>query len=138
MNMKLFSVEGERVEIREPRSVMAPANQPRFRLLPFDGITLGSDRVYLIKGIIPRSGMVVIWGSPKCGKSFWTFDLAMHVALGWEYRGRRTQQGAVVYLALEGGHGFRARIEGFRQRFLSEDPDRVPFYLITDALNLVK
>jgi hypothetical protein len=62
----------------------------------------------------------------------------MHVALGWEYRGRRIQQGAVVYLALEGSQGFRARIEAFRQHFLSEDPDSVPFYLITDALNLVK
>jgi hypothetical protein len=130
MNVNFTSVEGERVEIREP--------QARFRLVPFDEITLGSDRVYLVKGIIPRSGLVVIWGSPKCGKSFWTFDLAMHVALGWEYRGRRVHQGVVVYLALEGGHGFRARIEAFRQRFLSEDPDPVSFYLITDALDLAK
>ena len=130
MKVNFSSVEGERVEIREARA--------RFRLVPFDEITVGSVGVYLVKGIIPRSGLVVIWGSPKCGKSFWTFDLAMHIALGWEYRGRRIQQGAVVYLALEGGHGFRARIEAFRQRFLPEDPDSVPFYLITDALNLAK
>jgi hypothetical protein len=133
MSTKLFSVEGERVEIREPHDT-----RPRFRLVHFNGITLGSERVYLVKNLIPQSGLVVIWGAPKCGKSFWTFDLAMHIALGWEYRGRRIEQGAVVYLALEGGHGFRARIEAFRQRFLSEDPDPVPFYLMTDALNLVK
>jgi hypothetical protein len=83
-------------------------------------------------------GLVVAWGPPKCGKSFWTFDLAMHVALGWEYRGRRVQQGAVVYLALEGGKGFEARIEAFRQRFLPENHSPVPFFLIADALNLVK
>ncbi len=81
------------------------------------------------QGIIPRVGLVVVWGPPKCGKSFWAFDLVMHVALGWEYRGRRVQQGPVVYLALEGGEGFRARIEAFRQSFLPEVPEPVPFYL---------
>jgi hypothetical protein len=60
---------------------------PRFKLVPFDKISVGSERVYLVKGIIPRLGLVVIWGPPKCGKSFWTYDLAMHIALGWEYRG---------------------------------------------------
>jgi AAA domain len=111
---------------------------PRFCLVPFDHITVGSERVYLVKGIIPRIGLVVVWGPPKCGKSFWTFDLVMHVALGWEYRGRRVQQGIVVYLALEGGKGFEGRIEAFRQRFLPDDHDPVPFYLVADALNLVK
>ena len=66
---------------------------------------------YLVKGIIPRDGITVVWGPPKCGKSFWTFDLVMHIVLGRAYRGHRVQQGAVVYLALEGGHGFRARVE---------------------------
>src|SRR5262249_61695588 len=58
--------------------------------------------------------------------------------LGWEYGGRRVQQGPVIYLALERGKGFEARIEAFRQRFLAEDPDPVPFYLIADAVTLVK
>jgi AAA domain len=111
---------------------------PRFRLVPFDRITIGSEPVYLVKGIIPRTGLVVAWGPPKCGKSFWTFDLVMHIALGWEYRGRRVRRGPVVYLALEGGKGFEARIEAFRQRFLPEDPDPVPFFLIADAISLVR
>jgi hypothetical protein len=111
---------------------------PRFRLIPFDKVKIGPEPVYLVKGLIPRTGLVVAWGPPKCGKSFWTFDLVMHVALGWKYRDRRVRQGAVVYLALEGGKGFEARIEAFRQRFLPEDPDPVPFYLIADTLDLRK
>src|SRR5262249_19287101 len=143
MSTQVSSIDGDRIEIREPRAQLTSATgdenlRPRFRLVPFNQITLGSDRVYLVKGIIPRAGLVVVWGPPKCGKSFWTFDVVMHVALGWEYRGRRVQQGPVIYLALEGGKGFEARIEAFRQRFLPEDPDPVPFYLIADAVNLVK
>jgi hypothetical protein len=40
----------------------------------------------------------VIWGPTKCGKSFWVFDLMLHVALGWDYRGMKVRQGTVVYL----------------------------------------
>ena len=110
----------------------------RFQVKPFEAIQLSTEPSYRVKGILPRVGLVVVWGPPKCGKSFWTFDLVMHVVLNWLYRGRKVQQGTVVYLALEGGKGFEARIEAFRQRFLPEDSEPIPFFLVTDALNLVK
>ena len=112
--------------------------KPRFELRRFDQITLGIEPVFLVKGLIPLTGLTVVWGPPKCGKSFWTFDLVMHIALDWEYRGRRVQQGSVVYLALEGGKGFQARIEAFRKKRLAEDHADVPFFLVADALNLVQ
>src|SRR5438067_3722679 len=71
----------------------------RFKLVPFDRITLETTRAYIVKGIIPREGLVVVWGPPKCGKSFWVFDLVMHAALDWPYRGRRVQAGPIVYVA---------------------------------------
>jgi hypothetical protein len=112
--------------------------EPRIRLVAFDAITLGNDVPYLVKGLIPRRGLLVLWGPPKSGKSFWIFDLVMHVALGWEYRGRRVQQGAVVYCSFEGQEGVRRRIEAFRQRFLSENTIGVPFYLEPMTLDLVR
>ena len=92
----------------------------RFQLKAVSEIKLGTERSYLVKGLIPRNGLTVVWGPPKCGKSFWTFDLMMHVALGREYRGRRVQQGPVVYCAFEGADGFRGSSEAFRQARLSE------------------
>jgi len=111
--------------------------RPRLAPIPFKQILLGTSAVYLVKNLIPREGLVVIWGPPKCGKSFWTFDLVMHIALGWEYRGRKVKQGAVVYVACEGQQGFRARIEAFRQRHLSEEAADVPFYLVPASLDLI-
>src|SRR5262245_12318511 len=90
----------------------------RFVLKVFEGIRMATAANYLVKSIIPRAGLVIVWGPPKCGKSFWTFDITMHIALGWEYRGRRVQQGSVVYLALEGGQGFRNRVEAWRRHHL--------------------
>ena len=52
----------------------------RFKLKRFDQISLSTTPNYLIKGSMPRSGLVVIWGPPKCGKSFVAFDMAMHIA----------------------------------------------------------
>jgi hypothetical protein len=63
----------------------------------------------------------------------------MHVALGWEYRDRRVQQGPVVYCAFEGQKGIEARVEAFRQRHLdSKDIERVPFFLEPVTLDLVQ
>src|SRR5262249_1766079 len=86
----------------------------------------------------PRTGLVVVWGPPKCGKSFWTFDLVLHVALGREYRGRRVQQGPVVYCAFEGGGGYSARAEAFRQRNLPAEHDPFDFFLLDAQIDLVK
>jgi hypothetical protein len=109
----------------------------RFQLKPFDTIKLSTAPNYLVKGIIPRTGLVVVWGPPKCGKSFWAFDLTMHIALGWKYRDRRVQQGTVVYFALEGGGGFAARIEAWRRRHLADHHDAVPFNLLDVPIDLV-
>jgi AAA domain len=121
----------------EGNGLDAAAQGRRFELIPFDKIAFDTTPAYLVKGIVPRVGLCVIWGPPKCGKSFLVFDLLMHGALGWKYRGRRGQQGAVVYCAFEGQAGLRNRVEAFRQRKLAEGAGGVPFYLIDDAMNLV-
>ena len=108
-----------------------------FELVPFDAIRVDTTPAYLVKGIIPREGLCVFWGPPKCGKSFLVFDLMMHVALGWEYRGRRVQASSVVYIACEGEAGLAARKEAFQQAKIAEEGTDPPFYLLTTRLDLV-
>jgi hypothetical protein len=113
--------------------------KPRFTLIPFNQIHARKTSRYLIKGLISDTGLVVVWGPPKCGKSFWVFDVVMHIALGWEYRGRRVNQGSVVYLALEGQVGFDDRVEAFRQQRFGDKIGDVPnFYLVKDRTDLIK
>ncbi len=108
----------------------------RFWPLRFKDIALSTDCPYLVKGLIPREGLTIVWGPPKCGKSYWTFDVAMHVTLGWNYRGRKVTQGTVVYIACEGERGLAARAEAFRQKRLAGGDDP-PFFLVTTRLDLV-
>ena len=109
----------------------------RFRLTRFDDLKVSPESPYLIKGLIPRVGITVVWGPPKCGKSFLVADLALHVALGREYRGRKVRKGPVVYFAFEGAEGFGARAEAFRTRRLAEDHDPIDFYLVGAQADLV-
>jgi hypothetical protein len=106
-----------------------------FPLRAFENVGIQTEgRNYLVKGLLANTGLAVIWGPPKCGKSFWAADLGMHIALGWDYRGHKVQQATVVYVALEGRHGFPARVEAFRRH---HNVDNAPFYLLTASLDLV-
>jgi AAA domain len=106
----------------------------RFALIRFADFSPLEGDDYCVKGFLPRTGLAVFWGPPKSGKSFFVFDLLMHVALGWDYRGLHVRQGPVIYVCLEGGRAFRKRREAFRQAKLKngEDP---PFYFVVNPLS---
>jgi hypothetical protein len=111
----------------------------RFKIARFGTIKPDSTAQYLVKGLLQSTGLAVVWGPPKCGKSFWVFDLLMHVALDWTYRGHRVTPGPVVYCALEGAQGHKNRIEAFRRGKMSEAADSdPPFYLMSTPLSLVR
>jgi hypothetical protein len=107
----------------------------RFVLIRFADFSPLEGDDYCVKGFLPRTGLAVVWGPPKSGKTFFVFDLLMHVTLGWEYRGLRVRQGPVVYVCLEGGSGFRKRREAFRLAKLKTGDDP-PFFFITNPLSL--
>lgn len=109
----------------------------KYQLVPFNDIGLNKDAQYLIKGIIPKQGIVCLYGAPKEGKSFLVLDMAMHIALGWEYRGQKVEQGSVIYCAFEGQAGFANRILAFRQEYLPNHTDFIPFYLLPIRMNLI-
>jgi hypothetical protein len=110
----------------------------RFQLTRFRDIKLGPQRRYVVRGLIPREGLVVVWGPPKCGKSFSVTDLGLRVSLGQNYRGRRVEQGPVIYVACEGQAGVPQRIEAFKQTQLAENPEAdPPFFLLPTQLNLI-
>lgn len=92
-------------------AMMTPEFKSRFGALPWRDTfqTSGREYEWLIKGIIPAREAVLIYGAPQTGKSFETQNLAMHIARGLDFQGRRTKKAGVVYCAFEGGKGFRAR-----------------------------
>lgn len=59
-----------------------------------------APQMFIVEGLLP-TGLTMIAGAPKIGKSWFCMDLALCIASGRPFLGRETQQGAVLYLALE-------------------------------------
>jgi hypothetical protein len=109
----------------------------RFKLVGFSELRPGPEPLYLVDELIPVAGLVDVWGKAKCYKSFWTLDLMLHVALGWEYRDRSVHQCAVVYCAFEGAHGYKKRVEALRRHYGLCDDCHVPLYVMPGQANLI-
>lgn len=89
-----------------------------------------------VEGLLGEAAFSVWFGEPGCGKTFLVLDLALHVALGRPWFGRRVEQGSVVYVAMEGVKGFRNRIAALRQHYGLDDAV-VPLAVITTPVNLL-
>lgn len=72
---------------------------------------------YLVKGLLDRQTTSVVYGPSGEGKTFVCYDLCYHVGAGQPWRGLKVHQGAVLYLATEGGRGAAGRLKALRFRY---------------------
>ena len=89
---------------------------------------------YLIKGWLGAQQMTVVYGQSNVGKSFFTLDLAYHIAAGREWHGNRVNQGTVLYLAGEGGQGFLARMRAVQDHYGDKN---VPLAIRPSPINML-
>jgi hypothetical protein len=100
----------------------------RFAAIPVHEFATPVKSQYLIKGVIPRAELVMIFGASGSGKTFMVIDMIMAVARGTTWRDRKVAQGGVVYVAAEGANGVRKRFRAYAQHHgvdLSTTPVRV-------------
>jgi hypothetical protein len=87
-----------------------------FEFVMLDDIVADHANTWVVKDLIPRSGLGVEYGAPGTGKTAIAIDVGLHVAAGLDYRGRRTVQQPVVYIILEGHGGVANRVAAARDR----------------------
>ena len=75
-------------------------------------LVLSND--YLIKNWLDEIAISVVYGDSNSGKSFFTLDLAYHVASGKNWFGNRVKSGHVLYIVAEGSRGFNKRISAVK------------------------
>ena len=68
-----------------------------------------------IRGVLPAQGLTSVYGPSGSGKSFLVLDLAAAVASGRDWFGYRVTSAPVVYCALEGESGIRARVAAWEK-----------------------
>ena len=133
------STHGHRLLDASEEAKQSPAEPPdngaTFPLEWFRDITTSSSTLDFVEGLLCSTSMIVIYGESGCGKTFWTTDLCLHIAAGWEWNGRAVDQGGVIYVALEGAHGIRNRVAAFKAEYgLDHD---LPFAIITTSVNML-
>jgi hypothetical protein len=94
------------------------------------GPPTGED--WLIKGLLPKEGIGTFFGNSGTYKSFSAINIALHVATGEPWAGRKVIQADAVYVASEGAAGAAKRINGAMEANGADDP---PLYLISKPVN---
>jgi hypothetical protein len=118
-------------------AVDATIKPQRFKAIPLGEFSRGKPPQWIIKGVLPRAELAVLFGESGSGKSFAALDMAVDIAMGTTWRGITTKPGRVVYIAAEGAGGFRKRAQAIAlQRGL--EVDQIPMRVIADSPNLME
>lgn len=72
---------------------------------------------WLVNGLIPVSGRVMMFGPPGCAKSFLALELLHCLAAGRDFLGLNTKTAKVVYIPYEGLSGVPLRLKALKNEY---------------------
>lgn len=113
-----------------------PDKPLRFQVVPAGEFAAKPPPEWIVKGVVPRAGLMVVFGDSGSGKTFAVLDLVAAIARGVPWRGCRVRQGRAVYVAAEGAGGFRTRLRAYAQQHDMALAD-LPLGVVADAPNLL-
>ena len=88
----------------------------RFQLMTAGDLLRLPPVQWIVKGILPLSGLAVLYGPSGSGKSFLVLDLLACVVDGREWFSRKVRPVPVTYCALEGEAGLSQRMQAYQRR----------------------
>lgn len=71
----------------------------------------------IVAGLIEAGTLAMLYGESNTGKSTFALDIALSLAQGATWRGRKTREGVVLWIALESAAGLRRRVIAHRQHY---------------------
>jgi KaiC/GvpD/RAD55 family RecA-like ATPase len=105
------------------------------RLVPLDDYATRPQVSWFVRQLIPARGIIVIFGSPKSGKTHVAVDVTMHAAHGMHWHGHTVPRALrVAYLAGEGHAGLRVRFHAWCRAHAPER--RADYVVLPQALAL--
>ena len=123
--------------VDDVQEVDATGEPPRFLFEPVHTFSSTQALPWIIKGVLPKAGLGVVYGASGSGKSFAVLDMGMAIARGAEWRGKKVRQGRVAYIAAEGADGFRKRLAAYAKHN-GVDLAEVPMTVLNAAPNLLE
>ena len=120
------------VEVPTQESVASEHTSQKYTFQPWQDFINAKPPSFHVKGVLPQAALAVIYGAPSSGKTFLAMDIGFAVAQGVPWRGLKTIQGTVAYIAAEDSHGVRMRAKAYAQEHKVE---HMPFYILGAAPN---
>lgn len=114
----------------------ASAGPDVFETLSLDELVNMPPPTWLIDGLIPQHGLVLLYGRPGEHKTFIAVDGGLRVAYGLDWHGRAVKRVGVLYIAGEGRFGIGQRIKGWRKKHGLAGVD-APFKLLPVAVHML-
>jgi hypothetical protein len=99
------------------QSAPVAANDSRYKLLSTAQVRALPRLAWLVKGLLPVTGLAAMFGPSGSGKSFLSLHLAACIATGRDWFGLRVKRAPVVYLMLEGDAAIRTRLEALEAAY---------------------
>ena len=131
-----FSALGPAPEVTEEIVTDENGNTvERFAITGAADFSSGRPMEWLVRNVLPRAELAVIYGESGSGKSFLALDLSAAISRGIEWRSRRTEKGRVVYVVAEGAGGFKARLRAYTHQHNVELHE---LGIISDAPNMLE
>ena len=112
--------------------------QQRFELIDAHVFAVLEPSQWMIKNVLPKAELIMLYGESGSGKSFMVLDMAMAVARGQVWRGNKVKQGRVVYIAAEAAKSFRKRVLAYGRHNDLDLAEVAEFKVIASAPNLLK
>lgn len=91
---------------------------------------------YVIRPLLARRAVHVVYGDANCGKTFWALDLSARIACGGDWQGKQISSAPVLYVAAEGYGGLPKRLRALVQQY--PGLPAAPFRIIRQALDLIE
>jgi hypothetical protein len=96
----------------------APAAERLYEWLPIEHFLEPRKAPdFVVDGLFESSSVVGVVAAPEAGKSLLMQEIAVCVALGVPFHGRKVKRGLVAYLVGEGQHGLFARFQALATRY---------------------
>jgi hypothetical protein len=118
---------------------LAPPDLPAIPpgVLLWEQIRVDATTDRLVKGIIGEQCFGVVAGESGSGKTFAALDMALHIAAGWPWFGRKVQRCGVLYIGAEGQSGLKKRVAAWQMHHAQDQTAAIPFALFPRVVDLV-
>ena len=128
------SADKLKAQVKSAKGYEAFPEKPQNLIMTYHDILNMPPPVWLVKNYLLQNSTAMIWGRSGSFKSFMALDIGLSISTGKDFHGCETTQKDVLYIAGEGGYGYKNRIAAYQKHYNLEIKN---FYLMPIAVDLI-